>query len=76
MLKHLVTTAYTGADMNTDCELKPGAELNVEDISTIACALKSLAMYSMLAYEHNDDPEELRQIVDEGLDAIDRLFVC
>ncbi len=62
--------------MNTDCELKPGAELNIEDISTIACALKSLAMYSMLAYEHNDDPEELQQIVDEGLDAIERLFVC
>ncbi|PVV27055.1 MAG: ribonuclease H, partial [gamma proteobacterium symbiont of Ctena orbiculata] len=38
--------------------------------------LKSLAAYSMLAYEHDDDPEDLDEIVQEGLDAIDRLFNC
>jgi hypothetical protein len=62
--------------MSSDCELKPGAELNVDDVSRIACALKSLAMYSMLAYEHNDDPDDLQVIVDDGLDAIHKLFEC
>jgi hypothetical protein len=46
------------------------------DVSKIALALKSLATYSMLAYEHDDDPEDLQDIVDEGLDAIDKLFDC
>ena len=72
----LFNLCCVGAVMNSDCELKPGAELNIDDISKIACALKSLAMYSMLAYDHEDDPEELHEVVDEGLDAIERLFVC
>ena len=62
--------------MSADCELKPGVELNIDDVSTIACALKSLAMYSMLAYEHDDDPDDLQLIVDDGLDAIHKLFEC
>ncbi|PVV18294.1 MAG: ribonuclease H [gamma proteobacterium symbiont of Ctena orbiculata] len=44
--------------------------------SRIFLGLKSLAAYSMLAYEHDDDPEDLDEIVQEGLDAIDRLFNC
>ncbi len=62
--------------MNEDCRLKSGADLNTADVAKIAMGLKSLAVYSMLAYEHDDDPQELDQIVQEGLDAIDRLFDC
>jgi len=62
--------------MSVECELRPGTELNIEDVSRIALALKSLAMYSMLAYEHDDDPEDLQVIVDEGLETIDKLFNC
>jgi len=39
-------------------------------------ALKSLATYTMLAYEHDDDPEDLQDIVDDGLEAINKLFDC
>jgi hypothetical protein len=62
--------------MNEDCTLKEGVELNAEDITKIAIGLKSLAAYSMLAYEHEDDPADLEQVVQEGLDAIERLFDC
>ena len=62
--------------MSVECELKTGAELNIGDVSRIALALKSLAAYSMLAYEHEDAPEDLQQIVDDGLDAVNKLFEC
>ncbi|MGD2119454.1 MAG: hypothetical protein PVG66_13920 [Chromatiales bacterium] len=61
---------------NEDCVLREGVDLNVADVRTIAQSLKSLAAYSMLAYEHDDDPEELQALVDEGLQAIDRIFEC
>ena len=62
--------------MDEECTLKEGAELNVPDVMKIAMGLKSLAAYSMLAYDHEDDPEELDDVVQDGLDAIDRLFNC
>ncbi|MEW8095045.1 MAG: ribonuclease H [Candidatus Thiodiazotropha endolucinida] len=62
--------------MSEECHLRDGVELNLVDVEKIALGLKSLATYSMLAYEHDDDPEELDEIVQEGLDAIDRLFNC
>jgi hypothetical protein len=62
--------------MSEDCHLREGAELNLPDVEKIAIGLKSLAAYSMLAYEHDDDPQDLEGVVQEGLDAIDRLFSC
>ena len=62
--------------MDTDYVLKSGAELNIGDVSKIALALKSLATYTMLAYERDDDPEDLQDIVDDGLEAINKLFDC
>ena len=62
--------------MSDECRLRDGMELNLPDVEKIAMGLKSLAVYSMLAYEHEDDPAELEVIVQEGLDAIERLFDC
>jgi hypothetical protein len=62
--------------MSDECRLREGVELNLQDVEKIAMALKSLAAYSMLAYEHDDDPNDLDEMVQEGLDAIDRLFIC
>ncbi len=62
--------------MSNECRLRDGAELNLPDVEKIALALKSLATYSMLAYEHEDDPHDLDEVVQDGLDAIDRLFSC
>jgi translation elongation factor EF-1beta len=62
--------------MSDECHLREGVELNLVDVEKIAMGLKSLATYSMLAYEHDDDPEDLQEIVQDGLDAIDRLFNC
>jgi len=55
-------------------KLKEGAELNIEDVAKIACALKSLSAYTILACADEDSPEDLEVIVDEGLDAIENLF--
>ena len=55
-------------------KLKEGAELNIEDVAKIACALKSLSAYTTLACADDDSPEDLEGIVDEGLDAINKLF--
>jgi hypothetical protein len=63
-------------EMSEECTLKEGVELNLPDVEKIAIGLKSLAAYSMLAYEHDDDPQDLEIVVQEGLDAIDRLFDC
>ncbi len=62
--------------MSEECQLRDGVELNLVDVEKIAIGLKSLATYSMLAYEHDDDPQDLEAVVQEGLDAIDRLFDC
>lgn len=59
---------------DVEIKLKEGAELNVEDVARIACALKSLAVYTSLACEEEDSPDELREIVDQGLQSINNLF--
>ncbi|WP_459872978.1 ribonuclease H [Endothiovibrio diazotrophicus] len=55
-------------------KVKEGVTLTAEEVAKIACALKSLAVYTSMACEHEDDPEDLTAIVQEGLDAIDNLF--
>lgn len=55
-------------------KLRDGASLDPEEVAKIACALKSLSVYTSMACDSDDNPEELKQLVDEGLQAIDRLF--
>lgn len=59
---------------DVEIKLKEGATLNVDDVAKIACALKSLAVYTSLACEQEDSPDELRELVDQGLKSIDNLF--
>jgi len=45
------------------------------EVAKIACALKSLSAYTSLAMESEDATEDLQAIVDEGLEAMTRIFV-
>ena len=59
-------------------KLQPTAQMSPEvanDVAMIACALKSLSAYTTFAMEREDCPEDLQQIVEEGLDAMARVFV-
>lgn len=55
-------------------KLKEGVSLDTEEVAKIACALKSLSIYTALACENDSNPPELREVVDEGLAAMNRLF--
>ncbi len=59
-------------------QLQPGVNIAPEtaaEIAKIACALKSLSAYASLAMEREDCPEDLQQIVDDGVNAIGKIFV-
>lgn len=45
------------------------------EVAKIACALKSLSVYTTLVLDQDDCPEDLQKMVDEGITAIDKLFV-
>ena len=55
-------------------KLKEGVTLEAEEVAKIACALKSLAIYTALACENEDNPEELKEVVDEGITAMNKIF--
>lgn len=59
---------------DTNWKLKEGVELDVEDVAKIACALKSLSAYTTLVCTEEDSPEDLEQIVQEGMDAMEKIF--
>lgn len=64
--------------MEKQWQLQPGIKIDdqtAEEIAKIACALKSLSIYAGLVIEKEDCPEELRQLVDEGVAAIGKIFV-
>ncbi len=58
--------------------LQPGVNISPEladEVAKISCALKSLSAYTTFAMEQEDCPEDLKQIVDEGLEAMAKIFV-
>ena len=63
-----------GIMSNKMWKLKEGVTLEAEEVAKIACALKSLAIYTALACENDDDPEELKEVVDEGITAMNKIF--
>jgi hypothetical protein len=44
------------------------------EVAKIACALKSLSVYAALAYEQDDVPADLQPLVDDGLEAMQKIF--
>lgn len=59
---------------DVEIKLKEGATLDVNEVAKIACALKSLAVYTAMACEQDESPDELKELVEEGMDAVHRLF--
>jgi hypothetical protein len=59
-------------------KLKPGVHMDdktAQEVAKIACALKSVSMYTGLAFEEDSkESQELKQLVDEGLDAMSNVF--
>lgn len=59
-------------------QLQKGIKMSddvAEEVAKIACALKSLSVFSSLVIEQEDCPEDLQKVVDEGVEAIGKLFV-
>lgn len=59
-------------------QLQPGIKIAPEtaaEVAKIACALKTLSVYAGLVIEREDCPADLQKIVDEGVDAIGKIFV-
>lgn len=55
-------------------KVKDGADLSAENVAKIACALKSLAVYTSMACADDESPAELREVVEQGLQTIDEIF--
>ncbi|MEW5770474.1 MAG: hypothetical protein AB1831_08945 [Pseudomonadota bacterium] len=59
-------------------QLQPGVNISPEladEVAKIACALKSLSAYTTFVIEREDCPDELQKIVEDGLDAMAKIFV-
>lgn len=59
-------------------QLQPGVHIAPEtaaEIAKIACALKSLSAYATFVIEREDCPADLQQLVDDGVNAIGKIFV-
>ena len=58
-------------------KLQDGIQMDAattDEVAKIACALKSLSAYAALAYEQDDVPADLQPLVDEGLEAMQKIF--
>lgn len=64
--------------MSANWKLQEGVKMDpatAAEVAKIACALKSLSVYTTLASESDDAPEDLTVIVNEGLEAMAKIFV-
>lgn len=58
-------------------KLKEGIQMDADtanEVARMACALKSISSFAMLAYEQDDVPEDLQLLVDDGLEAMQNIF--
>jgi hypothetical protein len=63
---------------NQQWQLQRGVKMSDEaaaEVAKMACALKSLAVFTALVLEQDDCPADLQQMVDEGLASINKLFI-
>lgn len=60
-------------------KLQQGVDMTPEvatEVAKMACALKSLSAYTSMVCENGDDaPPDLQTTVDEGLEAMQKIFV-
>jgi hypothetical protein len=59
-------------------KLQPGIEMSgavAKDVAKVSCALKSLSAFTTFIIEREDCPEDLKKIVEDGLEAMSRLYV-
>jgi hypothetical protein len=59
-------------------QLQRGVKISEDaaaEVAKIACALKSLSIFTGLVLDQEDCPEDLQKTVDEGIAAIDKLFI-
>jgi hypothetical protein len=59
-------------------QLQRGVKMSEDaaaEVAKIACALKSLSVFTGLVLDQDDCPEDLQRTVDEGVAAIDKLFI-
>lgn len=62
----------------TNWRLQPSVMMDdalAMEVAKIACALKSLSVYTAEALEEDDTPDQLKTIVDDGMEAMKRVFV-
>lgn len=58
--------------------LQNGVEMKPElaaQVAQIACALKSLSAYASMAYGDEGVPQDLQKLVDDGMQAMAKIFV-
>jgi hypothetical protein len=61
-----------------DWQLQRGVKMSEDtamEVAKIACALKSLSVYTALVLDQDDCPADLQKTIDEGISAIDKLFI-
>jgi hypothetical protein len=57
--------------------LQKGVKMDADtasEVAKIACAFKALSAYTALVLDHEDDSEELQKMVQDGLEAMNRVF--
>ena len=59
---------------NVDMKLKTGIVPSEKDVSEMACDLRSIAIYFYSVCSDEDHPEELREVLNSGIDTVNRLF--
>ena len=59
-------------------QLQRGVKMSEDtaaEVAKIACALKALSVFTALVIDREDCPEDLQETVQEGVTAIDKLFI-
>jgi hypothetical protein len=75
--KYAITFWYLFGGMamdNIDMKLKEGVVLSEKDVLDMACALRSIGFYFYSVCGDEEHPEELREVLNDGIKAVNRLF--
>jgi hypothetical protein len=59
---------------NVDMKLKEGVVLSDKGVSDMAVALRSIGFYIYSVCGDEEHPEDLREALNDGIEAVNRLF--